>query len=142
MTLTAQRLKALRQQAPEAAELLRLLSNANRLQLLCQIAIGERSVSQLEQELEIQQPALSQQLAELRKAGLVKTRRQSRSIFYSVADMRTVRILEMLQMTFCDDVHSPSPSVQAPSDARAQREPPDSSPQTMRGDVARFARLG
>lgn len=130
-------LEALGQKAAEAAELLRLLANASRLQLLCQIALGERSVSQLESELDIQQPALSQQLAELRKAGLVKTRRESRSIFYSVADARTGLILEMLRTVFCDGGQSP-----ASRPATAARQAPAQSAQPARGDVARFARLG
>ncbi|MDH6153455.1 MULTISPECIES: ArsR/SmtB family transcription factor [Paraburkholderia] len=137
MANTTPRLEALKQKAPEAAELLRLLANASRLQLLSQIALGERSVSQLERELDIQQPALSQQLAELRKAGLVKTRRASRSIFYSVADARTELILEMLRTVFCDDGQLP-----ASRPATAAREAPTQSAQPVLGDVARFARLG
>jgi ArsR family transcriptional regulator len=137
MAHTTAGLEALGQKAAEAAELLRLLANASRLQLLCQIALGERSVSQLERELDIQQPALSQQLAELRKAGLVKTRRVSRSIFYSVADARTVLILEMLRTVFCDARKSP-----ARSPTTAVRETSTQSTQPVRGDVAGFARLG
>jgi DNA-binding transcriptional ArsR family regulator len=126
-------LDALKPKAAEAAELLRLLGNASRLQLLCQIALGERSVGQLEEELDIQQPALSQQLAELRKAGMVKTRRASRSIFYSIADARAQAILEMLRVIFCDDgqeVAKP-PIIAAPTTARRPKA----------GDTAQFARV-
>jgi DNA-binding transcriptional ArsR family regulator len=133
MTRT-QGLEALEPKAAEAAELLRLLANASRLQLLCQIALGERSVSQLEEELDIQQPALSQQLAELRKAGMVTTRRASRSIFYSIADARAQAILEMLRIIFCDD-------------AQKVAKPPISAARTTPlapkiGDAAQFARVG
>ncbi|MDP3143528.1 MAG: metalloregulator ArsR/SmtB family transcription factor, partial [Candidatus Omnitrophota bacterium] len=72
-------MEALKTKAPQAAELLRQLANANRLMILCHIAQEERSVGQLEQDLGIKQPSLSQQLAELRQFGLVKTRRESRS---------------------------------------------------------------
>ncbi|WP_325100334.1 ArsR/SmtB family transcription factor [Brevundimonas aurantiaca] len=72
-------MERLKDKAPQAAELLRQLANANRLLILCHIAAEERSVGQLETDLGIRQPALSQQLAELRQYGLVKTRRQSRS---------------------------------------------------------------
>jgi DNA-binding transcriptional ArsR family regulator len=126
-------LDALKPKAAEAAELLRLLGNASRLQLLCQIALGERSVGQLEEELDIQQPALSQQLAELRKAGMVKTRRESRSIFYSIADARAQAILEMLRMIFCDD----APKVAKPL-ISAARSP---SLRQKGGDTAKFARV-
>jgi DNA-binding transcriptional ArsR family regulator len=126
-------LDALKPKAAEAAELLRLLGNASRLQLLCQIALGERSVGQLEEELDIQQPALSQQLAELRKAGMVKTRRASRSIFYSIADARTQAILEMLRMIFCDD----APRVAKPLVGAARSV----SLRQKTGDTAQFARV-
>jgi DNA-binding transcriptional ArsR family regulator len=127
-------LEALKPKAAEAAELLRLLATASRLQLLCQIALGERSVGQLEEELDIQQPALSQQLAELRKAGIVKTRRASRSIFYSIADVRAQAILEMLRVIFCDDAQK----MAKPSITAAQTAP--LKPKT--GDTAQFARVG
>ena len=127
-------LEALKPKAAEAAELLRLLANASRLQLLCQIAVGERSVGQLEEELDIQQPALSQQLAELRKAGMVKTRRASRSIFYSIADARAQAILEMLRTIFCDDQRE----VAKPPVTAARTAP--LKPKT--GDTARFAKVG
>src|SRR6202048_3274954 len=127
-------LDALKPKAAEAAELLRLLGNASRLQLLSQIALGERSVGQLEEELDIQQPALSQQLAELRKAGIVKTRRASRSIFYSIADVRAQAILEMLRVIFCDDAQKMAkPSITAARTAPLK-------PKT--GDTAQFARVG
>src|ERR1700738_42660 len=126
-------LDALKPKAAEAAELLRLLGNASRLQLLSQIALGERSVGQLEEELNIQQPALSQQLAELRKAGMVKTRRASRSIFYSIADARGQAPLEMVCMIFCDD----TPRAAKPLGG-AERSAPL---RQMAGDAARFARV-
>jgi ArsR family transcriptional regulator len=127
-------LEALKPKAAEAAELLRLLANASRLQLLCQIALGERSVGQLEEDLDIQQPALSQQLAELRKAGMVKTRRASRSIFYSIADTRAHAILEMLRVIFFDDEQEvPKPPITtAPTTAHKRKG----------GDTAQFARVG
>ncbi len=96
-------MERLKEKAPEAAELLRQLANANRLLILCNIAEEERSVGQLEADLGIKQPALSQQLAELRQYGLVKTRRQSRSIFYSIADDRAQAVMGMLYEIFCGD---------------------------------------
>ena len=129
-------LAQLKAKAPEAAELLRQLSNPSRLILLCHIATQERSVGELEQDLGIKQPGLSQQLAELRQAGLVKTRRQSRSIYYSLADERAKGILEMLWMTFCapEGAHVPSAmNAFAPSDT------PVSGPK--RAGAAQFARV-
>lgn len=129
-----ERLKA---RAPQAAELLRQLANPNRLLILCHIAEEERSVGQLEADLGIKQPALSQQLAELRQSGLVKTRRQSRSIYYAIADERAQSVMAMLQEIFCGDG---MPSV---ARALAPAKEPQPQPQSRpRGDTAQFARIG
>lgn len=134
MRTTPEDFETLKKHAGDAAELMRLLGNANRLQLLCQIAQGERSVGQLEEQLDIKQPALSQQLAELRKAGLVKTRRESRSILYSLGEGRVRPLLDMLLVAF--DVRT-MPVIES-------REPA-SKPENghlLVGDAARFARVG
>jgi len=91
----------LKQKAPEAADLLRQLASPTRLLILCHITHGERAVGEMERDLGLKQPGLSQQLAELRQAGLVKTRRESRSIYYSIADDRVQGIMAMLHDIFC-----------------------------------------
>lgn len=122
-------LEAMKAAVPEVADLLRLLGTPTRLLLLCHIAQGECAVGQIERDLGIRQPGLSQQLAELRQNQLVVTRRQSRSIYYSVADERVRALLEALHAIFCGDG---LPAAAAPSrlaDAPAA------------GDRARFARM-
>jgi DNA-binding transcriptional ArsR family regulator len=89
--------------APEAAEFLRQFSNANRMLLLCRIAKQECSVTDIQNDLGIKQPGLSQQLAELRQSGLVKTRRESRLIYYSIADNRVKAVVDLLAAMFCAD---------------------------------------
>lgn len=85
----------------EAAELLTLLANARRLHILCELLDGERSVSALEAEVGLSQSALSQHLARLREGGIVGTRREAQTIYYSIADDRVQRILEVLADIFC-----------------------------------------
>jgi len=68
-------IEQLRANSASAGALLKALANPDRLLLLCQLSLGERNVSELEQLLGIQQPTLSQQLAVLRREGLVATRR-------------------------------------------------------------------
>ena len=92
------RLKA---KAPEDADLLRQLANPTRLLILCHVVHQERAVGEMERDLGLKQPGLSQQLAELRQAGLVKTRRESRSIYYSIADARVQALMGMLHDIFC-----------------------------------------
>ena len=58
----------------------KLLANADRLMLLCQLAQGEKCVSELEALLGIVQPTLSQQLTVLREEALVSTRRDRKSV--------------------------------------------------------------
>jgi DNA-binding transcriptional ArsR family regulator len=125
-------MEQLKQKAPQAADLLRQLANANRLLILCHISQEERSVGQLEQDLGIRQPGLSQQLGELRQSGLVKTRRESRSIYYSIADDRAEAVMAMLYEIFCKDAKSVTRR------AREEEGPPQ---QELRGDAARFARI-
>ncbi|MFN7111742.1 MAG: ArsR/SmtB family transcription factor [Brevundimonas sp.] len=128
----------LKDKAPEAAEMLRQLANANRLLILCHIAAEERSVGQLEADLGIKQPALSQQLAELRQYGLVKTRRQSRSIYYSIADDRAQAIMGMLYEIFCGDGEAVAARAQPPAGVSVRTADASARP---RGDAAQFARV-
>ena len=131
-------MERLKDKAPQAAELLRQLANANRLLILCHIAAEERSVGQLEADLGIKQPALSQQLAELRQYGLVKTRRQSRSIYYSIADERAQAVMGMLYEIFCGDGQAVGPRLLPSAGASAPSAEASAPP---RGDAARFARV-
>lgn len=81
--------------------LLRTLANEDRLLLLCQMTQGERSVSDLEAQLDIRQPTLSQQLAVLRTEGLVTTRREGKRIYYSAADPKALKLLRTLYDLYC-----------------------------------------
>ncbi len=94
-------LAAMRQAAGQAVSALKLLANEDRLLLLCQLSQGEHCVSDLEAQLGIRQPTLSQQLAVLRQQGLVSTRREGKHIFYSVADPKTLAILHTLYGLYC-----------------------------------------
>jgi len=97
----------------EASDLLKALANPNRLSIVCLLLEGERSVSDLEHELGIHQPTLSQQLGELREAGMIVPRREAKSIFYRVADDRAGRIVATLREVFsqleewCERLPSP-----------------------------------
>ena len=87
--------------ARTAAEFLKALANENRLLILCHLAEGERSVAELEGLIGIRQPSLSQQLARLRADGLVVTRREAKSIFYSLASNEAWQVIELLYSLFC-----------------------------------------
>lgn len=91
----------LRNAASQAVSALKVLANEDRLLLLCQLSQGERCVSELEAQLDIRQPTLSQQLRVLRTEGVVATRRQGKHIFYSVADPALLDILALLYRLYC-----------------------------------------
>lgn len=87
--------------AAAASGALRALANEDRLLLLCQMMLGEVSVGELEELLDIRQPTLSQQLGVLRNEGLVNTRREGKRIYYSVADPKVLTLLEVLYQLYC-----------------------------------------
>lgn len=101
--LTANNLADMKERAPEVAELLRFMATPSRLLLLCQLSQGESTVGGLEEATGIRQPALSQQLAELRQRHLVTTRRESRSVFYRINDSRVEAMLVAMHRIFCVD---------------------------------------
>lgn len=87
--------------AGRAATLLRLLGNERRLIVLCQLAEGELSVSELQARVGLSQSALSQHLALLREEGIVATRRESQTIYYRIVDHAAMRVVETLAELFC-----------------------------------------
>lgn len=91
----------LRQAAGQAVGALKVLANEDRLLLLCQLSQGEMSVGELEEALGIRQPTLSQQLGVLRTEGVVDTRRDGKRIFYSIADLKLMQLLEVLYDLYC-----------------------------------------
>ena len=91
----------LRGAAGRAVGALKLLANEDRLMLLCQLSHGEMCVSELEEELAIHQPTLSQQLGILRSEGVVVTRREGKNIYYRVADPAMLQILALLYRLYC-----------------------------------------
>jgi len=101
MTKTTMDPQRLRAAADDAVALLKLLGNPERLLLLCELSRHEMCVSDLEQELEIRQPTLSQQLAVLRNQGVVETRREGKNIYYSVSDPRLLQVLKLLYRLYC-----------------------------------------
>ncbi len=87
--------------AEAASNFLKALAHEGRLMILCHLASGEKSVTELEQLLSSRQAAVSQQLARLRLEGLVSARRDGKAIFYSLADPRAERLIGVLYDLFC-----------------------------------------
>ena len=96
-------LEAMHAHAGDAAQLLKALANERRLQVLCLLAAGERSVGEMQGLLDLGQSALSQHLAILRDDQLVTTRREAQSIHYSLAEGPAQKIIATLHTIFCPD---------------------------------------
>ncbi|RXZ30944.1 ArsR family transcriptional regulator [Oxalobacteraceae bacterium CAVE-383] len=84
------------QNLESVAVVLRALSNSSRLRITLALLHAELSVATLEESLEIKQPNLSQQLAELRKAGILEARRSAKSVFYSIADQNVRDVIALI----------------------------------------------
>ena len=87
--------------ARQASDLLKALSHEVRLMILCFLIEGEKSVGEIEKILKLRQPAVSQQLARLRADGLVETRRNGKSIYYSLARNKVRDVIGVLHDAFC-----------------------------------------
>ena len=88
--------------------LMRAFGNESRLMILCALADGEHSVGELNELVPVSQSALSQQLARLRREGLVTTRRESQVIHYSLADGPADKIIHALHEIFCASRNLPA----------------------------------
>jgi DNA-binding transcriptional ArsR family regulator len=100
-TLDAAEMDRMVDNATNAANFLKALSHEGRLMILCHLVSGERSVTELETLLSARQAAVSQQLSRLRLEGLVTARRDGKTIYYSLADDRPRKVLEVVYELFC-----------------------------------------
>ncbi|MEE4235118.1 MAG: metalloregulator ArsR/SmtB family transcription factor [Anderseniella sp.] len=89
--------------AKDATDFLKALAHEGRLAILCRLSDGECTVTELEELLSARQAAVSQQLARLRLEGLVNTRREGKTIYYSIADPRVRQMIGLLYEMFCEN---------------------------------------
>jgi len=103
-------IEALEEKAGQASALLAAMANEKRLMILCQLLGGEKSVSELAEQLDARPSTVSQHLALLRKDRLVATRREAQSLYYSLAGPEAREILDALYRLYC-----------GPTDARKRK---------------------
>jgi len=94
-------LEQIQANAQRASILLKAMSNQHRLLILCQLVPGEKCVSELEKIVGLSQSALSQHLARLRRDGLVSTRREAQTIFYSLSGEEASAVIETIYGLYC-----------------------------------------
>jgi DNA-binding transcriptional ArsR family regulator len=103
-TMCPEDMERMMRNAENAANFLKAISHEGRLMILCHLATGEKSVTELEDLLSARQAAVSQQLSRLRLEGLVKPRRDGKTIYYSLTDDRPKQIMEVVYELFCRNV--------------------------------------
>ena len=101
-------LEQIQRHAEDAADLMKALGNKSRLLILCSLVNQERSVGELNEIIPLSQSALSQQLARLRQQGLVQTRRQSQTIFYSLNPGPVHQVIRLLHEIYCEEEGPPA----------------------------------
>jgi DNA-binding transcriptional ArsR family regulator len=94
-------LETLQSQAAEAEALLKAMANQARLMILCELLDGERTVTELHLKVGLAMSAVSQHLAKLREERIVSTRRESQTIYYSLASEPAEKMLAVLYEIFC-----------------------------------------
>jgi DNA-binding transcriptional ArsR family regulator len=99
--MCAEDLDKMASNAVKASNFLKAISHEGRLMILCHLASGEKSVTELEELLSARQAAVSQQLSRLRLEGLVIPRRDGKTIYYRLADDRPKQIMEVVYDLFC-----------------------------------------
>ncbi|WP_240504499.1 ArsR/SmtB family transcription factor [Tsuneonella mangrovi] len=96
-------LERMQENATQATGLLKSMANESRLMILCLLSQQEMSVGELAQRIELSQSALSQHLSILRREKLVKTRRESQFVWYSLASEEAERVVHTLYDIYCAD---------------------------------------
>ncbi len=97
----SQELERMVDNAKRASDFLKALAHESRLIILCILAEGEKSVSELEDIMSLRQPTVSQQLARLRADGLVSTRRDGKAIYYTLASDEARTVIGAIYEVFC-----------------------------------------
>lgn len=102
MQAIALNLEDMQSAAGQACRLMKVLSNPDRLMILCQLSKGEMRVGEIEEMLGIVQPTLSQQLTVLRDEELVSARREGKNIYYQLSSPQALAVMEVLYSQFCN----------------------------------------
>jgi DNA-binding transcriptional ArsR family regulator len=89
--------------AADVSDLLKLLGHPDRLMVLCQLKFGEQSVGELSRNLGVKQSPLSQHLARMRHEGVVNSRRDAQTMYYSITDDKIAQVIGVLYDLYCAD---------------------------------------
>jgi ArsR family transcriptional regulator, virulence genes transcriptional regulator len=94
-------LETMQTSATRASDTLKLLGHPHRLMVLCELKMGEKSVSELANKVGVSQSPLSQHLARMRYEDVVETRRDGQTVYYSLKEGEASLLIESLYEIFC-----------------------------------------
>ena len=107
--------------AVSAADFLKAVAHEGRLLILCHLSSGEKSVTDLENLLHYRQAAVSQQLARLRLEGLVTYRREGKTIYYSLVDEKSRKVIDLMVDLFCNTETGSAEAAETAAETPAER---------------------
>ncbi len=94
-------MKVMEENALKAANFLKGIASQHRLVILCQLAEGEKSVTQLIEATSLPQTSMSQHLSKLKEENIVTFRRNHRTLYYSIKNEAILKIMDILYHEFC-----------------------------------------
>jgi DNA-binding transcriptional ArsR family regulator len=126
-----------KQSAIEAAEKIKLFAQPQRLMILSFLFEGENTVAEIDRATGIGQPALSQQLAELRQAGLISNRREAKNVYYKLASPSVDVCISNIQNLFL----TPGTPITVQTIKTSPKEKSEQSSDRLTVGAASFARI-
>ena len=96
-------LDLMRENAGQAAGLMKLLGHPHRMMILCELKQGECSVTELSEKIGISQSPLSQHLARMRHEGVVSSRRDAQTVYYSLLGDEVAAVVSLLYDLYCGE---------------------------------------
>ena len=83
------------QELLELADLFKMFSDSTRIKILYDLFDGEKNVTEICEDIEMNQSAVSHQLKALKTSKLIKSRRDGKAIYYSLDDDHVKTIIAM-----------------------------------------------
>ncbi|GAB4271515.1 MAG: metalloregulator ArsR/SmtB family transcription factor [Pararhodobacter sp.] len=99
---TDPQMQELQARADEVAALLKQVSNAKRLVILCRLSEGDATVGELCDIAALSPSAMSQHLAKMRAEGLLRAKKDGVQVYYTLANQRCIDLLHHLKEMFCE----------------------------------------
>lgn len=96
-------MKDIQKNAEAAASFLKGIASPHRLLVLCELATGEKSVTELIEATGMAQTSMSQHLSKLKEENIVTFRRDHRLLFYRIDNEAVIKIMEVLYHEFCEE---------------------------------------